>query len=437
VAAALTPGVLGRRAWLLAALASSTAAALGRTPYGGVLRMKLPWPTARLDPHATDDAAAAIFGQAIFDPLYAVDPSGRPYPALAAALPERVSSGLRIVIRPNLMSARGRAMDARDVLFSLSRASRRAAVGLLTPLGTATGDPSDPLAIRVHGRDANAAAVALASPATAIVPRGFNPGAPDGTGAFRAEAGARRLVLRRNLHAARGAAFLERIDVELAGDLSDALRAFEASETDVSWLGEFLHRPRPGAVKFEAGTFGWAVLHTGSDAGGWGAPGVAQKLLDGVPSGQLAHLGLHDLGGSAGSASWGGEPAEILVADDSPHLVAIAKQLAAVLGRPGHELRAAPRPRAELDYRMRARRFALLLGFARRVAPGPRGALISLLAAENPELAKHPPASAPASARSVGHTSSLGVVGELGISGAHVPGVRGLSSWDLGNVWRR
>ncbi len=241
--------------------------------------------------------------------------------------------------------------------------------------------------------------------------------------------------MRRNVHAARGAAFLERIEVEPAADLSAALRAFEAGETDMSWLGEFLHRPRPGAVKFDAGTFGWVVLRTGSDAGSWGAPGVAQKLLDGVPSGQLAHLGLRGLAGPASSAAWGGEPAEVLVPEDSPHLVAIAKQLAAVLARPGHELRAAPRPRAELDYRMRVGRYALMLGFARRVAPGARGALLSLLAAANPELAKHPP-SAPASPRSIGHTLALGVVGELGIGGAHVPGVRGLPEWDLGNVWR-
>ncbi|MCA9596950.1 MAG: hypothetical protein KC776_26730 [Myxococcales bacterium] len=427
----------GRRAWLATVLSSGTALALGRTPYGGVVRMKVPWPTATLDPHAIDDASAAIFGAAAFDPLFALDPNGRPYPALAAGLPERVASGLRVTLRPNLMTARGRALDARDVLFALNRSRARAGVGVLEALGAPSGDHEDPLAVIVRGNDPTRLAVTLASPVTAIVPRGFNAAAPDGTGAFIAETGPRRMLLRRNLHAARGAAFLDRIEVSLASDLSDALRAFEASETDASWIGEFLHRPRPGAVRFAAGSFGWAVLFTGADAGAWGAPGVAQKLLDSVPSSQLAHLGLESLGRSSGAASgWGGEPAEILCPDDSPHLVAIAKQLSAVLARPGHELRAAPRPRAELDYRKRARRFSLMLGFARRVAPGPSGALLSLLTAADPALAKHPPQSSPSDARRIGATLSLGVVGELAIRGAHTPGVRGLDSWDLGAVWR-
>src|SRR5262249_53079859 len=101
--------------------------ALGRKPYGGVVRMKLPWPLDAIDPHAVGDVAAQLFGAAIADPLYAVDPNGRPYPALAAALPEPIKGGFRVAIRPNLLSALGRPMDARDVIWSLLRAEQRGA----------------------------------------------------------------------------------------------------------------------------------------------------------------------------------------------------------------------------------------------------------------------------------------------------------------------
>ena len=34
---------------------------------------------------------------------------------------------------------------------------------------------------------------------------------------------------------------------------------------------------------FDMGSAGWIVLHTGSEAGAWGAPGMAQRLLDSLP----------------------------------------------------------------------------------------------------------------------------------------------------------
>ena len=46
-------------------------AARSRTPVGGRLALRVPWPIASIDPHRLDDAGAAIFGEAIFDTLYA------------------------------------------------------------------------------------------------------------------------------------------------------------------------------------------------------------------------------------------------------------------------------------------------------------------------------------------------------------------------------
>lgn len=429
---------LARRTFLAASAALGTAAALGRTPTGGVVRWVLPWPVDSIDPHAHDDMSGALFGAAITDSLYALDAEGRPYPALASGLPESVERGSRVRLRPNLMTARGLGLDARDVLASLLRSAQFAGVGLLSQLGRITLDPTDPLAIRIATADARLVAAVLASPVTAIVPRGFSPRSPDGTGAFRATLSPGRALLARNPVAARGPSFLERIEVRRATTLSESLRAFETREAELSWLGEYLHRPRPGAVRFDAGTAGWVTLRAGPDTGEWGAPGVLQTLLDAIAPGQLSHLGLSGLPWAPrGSPAWTGAPAELLVADDCPQLAQIGRQLATLMGRPGHELRAVERPRPELAQRRRSGRFALLLELTRRVAPGPRGAMLSVLSHLAPDLARRPPAHAPEDARRLGATLRAGVVGELGIRGAQIPELSSLSRWELGAVWRQ
>lgn len=431
------PALIARRTLLAFAACAGAAHALGRTPYGGRLRLKIPWPVDGLDPHAIDDPTAALFGDAIADPLYARDERGRPYAALAAALPETTAHGARVTLRPGLVTARGRALDSRDVVWSLERAARAGAAALLAPFGRPVRDNGDPLAVLVPGAHPAALAAALSSPVTAILPRAFSRGAPDGTGAFTAYPSGDKLALRRNLHAARGASFLDAVDVARATDLSDALRSFEAGEVDVGWLGRGLHQPRPGAVAFDAGMFGWAVLRGGADAGSWGAPGVLQQLLDRIPASRLSYLGVSGLPAGGGDHAWGGAPADLLVADDAPHLLEIARALAALLDAPGHEVRPVPRPARELDARKRSRRFALMLDFARPIGPPGADTLLALLTAANPELARRPPRLSTSDPREIARTLSLGVVGELRVGGAHMPDFIGLERWQLGAVWKK
>lgn len=419
-------------------IAPGVTCALGRKPYGGVLKLRWPWPLDILDPHAADDGASALLGPAIADPLFALDPSGRPYPALAAQLPEAVKGGTRVVLRPNLLSGRGLPLDVRDVLASLNRAERTGGAGLLAALGKPAPDPKDSLAFLFSQPDPVLCATQLSSPLLSILPRGFSRTKPDGTGAFVAEVGRDRCVLRRNPNAARGAAFLDRIEIRAASDLADALRAFEAGESDASWLGEFLHKPRPGAVKFDAGAIGYVVLRTGKDAGVWGAPGVAQKLLDAIPTGRLAHLGITNAsGGRSGDAAWGGDAAEIVVTEGATHLEQIAKELGAILSRPGHELRVAMRPRTEVEYRRERGRFAVMLDFARPVGSGGAAGQLAMLTAANPALARKPVLTSSGNPRDVTTTLSVGVVGQLRATGAHAAGLHELAAFDLGAVWRK
>lgn len=425
---------VARRSFLAAVSAVASASALGRTPSAGTLRLRLPLHFGQLDPHSLDDPLSALFAAAIADPLYALDGSGKPYPALASALPERTASGCRITLRAELKSARGKALSAADAIFSLKRAQGLGGAAVLGAFLPPSADGKDRLSLLVPSAEPEALARALASPLTALVPRGFSALAPDGTGAFKATFGAGTLSLTRNENAARGAAFLDRIELSRAADLADALRAFETGQVDVGWLGNGLYRKKAGAVPLAGPIFGWIVLRTGLDAKTWGAPGIAGQLTAALPGAALARFGVHAVPGAGPGVRWGGGPAPLLVSDDAPHAVELARALEPLLSSSGHEVRATPVPRAAWLEARRSRRYALLLDFVRAESSDAKQSALALLAAVDPALARRPPKNL-SSALDATRTLSLGIVGELRIAGARSPEFEGLDAWQLGNVW--
>ena len=401
--------------------------------------MLVPFRLLRLDPHALDDPIAALFGTAVSDPLFSLDALGRAYPALAAALPEGTAKGVRIRLRPGLLSAQGKPIRAEDVIASLERARRRGASALLAAVPAPTRE-RDPLVVSFPRVDPNVLATALASPITAIVPRGYSPQDPDGSGAFRARFERGALTLERNPNAARGPAFLQRIEVGTASDLADALRAFEGGSVDLGWLGSGLYRPRSGALAFRGTQYGWAILRLGKAAGAWGAPGVAQQLIDSIDPSRLRHLGLENLPRAStrpsSTAQWGGGLARISVAEDAPQLVLIARTLADALSRPNNLVSVSVEPTADLERRRGARDFQMMVDIVRTLGPPGPMTQHALLAAQDPELAKKPPQLPSFDARSVTSTLTLGVIGELWVQGAHAPNQQNLGGWNLGNVFR-
>lgn len=421
----------GRRAWLLATSLSAASAAMGRTPLGGSLNFTLPWPVNSLDPHDLYDPCAALFASAIADPLYALDARGRPYPALADGMPSATGRGARVTLRPGIITAQGRRLGGSDVHWSLTRARSRAARALLSEFGAPrlAGDSvgfeiADPIRL----------AIALASPTCAILPRSFNPAQPDGTGGLAAAASTLGLNLQRNLHAARGAAFLERLSLRPALSLTDALRAFESGATDIGWLGDGLHRRRPGAQPFSAPPVGWVVLRTGTAAGAWAASGVAQSLLEGMAPGALSRFGLTPAS-AGGSRRWGGGDAEIATDTRAPFLAEVADGLAAALSQDGHQLRVARLQPAELARRRSAGNFALMLDFVRNLSLGPSRDGLALVTAANPALADRPPKVSGVAAAQLARTLPLGIVGELRPSGYFVGPWRGFAAWDFGAMY--
>jgi len=427
---------LGRRCFLATVSAAASASALGRTPTAGTLRLRLPLYFGGLDPHSLEDPLSALFAAAIADPLFSLDSSGKPYPTLASALPERTAGGCRITLRPELISARGKALSAADAIFSLKRAQGLGGVAVLGAFQAPSADAKDRLSLLVPEANPEALARALASPLTALVPRGFSPLTPDGTGAFKATFGSGTLSLTRNESAARGAAFLDRIELARATDLADALRAFEAGQVDVGWLGNGLYRAKAGAVPLEGPIFGWIVLRTGLDAKSWGAPGIAGQVSAGLPAAALARFGVRPLVGSGAAAGvrWGGGPAPLLVSEDAPHAVELARALEPLLSSTGNEIRATPVSRATWLEARRSRRYTLLLDFVRAESGDASQSALALLAAVDPALARRPPKNL-SSVLDATRTLSLGIVGEVRIAGAHGPEFEGLNAWQLGSVW--
>lgn len=437
--------LLGSAAAALATTAVERAFAMGRTPLGGRVSFHVPWPTGSIDPHDLRDPLAALFASAIADPLFGVDGSGV-YPALAAGMPTRESGHTVLRLREGLRTAHLAPLDAKDVIFSIERARGRGASAILADIPRATAHKGDPLAATFGNVDPQTLARALSSPLTALLPRRFTPVIPDGTGAFRADVSTAGLMLTRNLAAARGPAFLDAIEVLPAPDLKASLRAFEAERDDLGWLGLGLHDARRGAVRFDLGRAAWVVLITGPDSGAFGAPGIAQRLVDAIPPERLAHLGLGPLPPAHGDPAWPGPPAELLVDESAPHLVEIARAVAPVLSAPGHEVTLTPVPRDAVRRRLKGKA-ALAIEIVRPLGTSALSTLTALATSEDPargrDIARTPPRVAPnAPARSLTGLLRVGVLGDIRVAGGQMPDLvlaRSPSGegWDLGASWKK
>lgn len=411
---------------------------MGRTPYTGRLRLTIPWPIATLDPAAISDGFSALFAGAVFEPVFALDAAGNPYPTLAEALPSKAGEGCRVTLRPGLKTAAGRALAAVDLLATLTRARSRGATGLLGELEQPSVDAKHPLSLLFPRSSTDLVARTLASPLLALVPRNFSPLAPDGCGAFKVELGRGRALFTRNLNAARGPSFLDAIEVASVNDLADLLRGFEAGETDVGWFGSGLYRAVKDAVSIETPRYAFAALMAGKAAGAWAAPGILQPLLDAVPAQQLSHLGIRGLPATpVGSATWNGPATTIAVLSGAPQLVAIARALAATCSAPGHELTVVEKSAEELSALQSSRQFGLLVDCVRAPSTAPRDIEMALRTAASPEAAKRAPRTQPAAPRELARQLPLGIIGELSVWGTRRAAVSALESWQLGNVFMR
>lgn len=435
-----------RRRALLAGLLAATMAprvlARGRVPIGGRVALRIPWAIGAIDPHRIDDPLAAIFGEALFDTLYAQTPEGQLVPSLAEAAPEPDGANLRVRLRAGLRTAKERPFGTKDALRSIARARASGARGWLagTPVPRDDGH-----ALIFATKDAARLTRALASPIVAMVPSGFSPESPDGTGPFRFGARDGALLLTKNPLAARGPAFLDEITVRHAANVSASLLAFEGGSDDIGWFERGLHAVRAGSKSFDHGAVGWVVLCTGRDAMTWDRPGIAQSVADGIPYARVSNLHLGGAWPDAPAQGWGGPPVTLLVRDDSPWMIDVANAIAATVSRPGHEVTVKPVTAAELASRRASRLYGLALDVVRNIGAGSLGAMVALATADNPiraqEIVQHPPKLGDVAARTLTRTFRGGVVGEIRVGGGRVPDLTLAPSgngfgFDLGSSYR-
>lgn len=430
-------------ALLLGAAFPRRASALGRLPFGGRLRLSIPWALESMDPHELTDPVAALFAPEVFDSLYALDDKGRPYPALAAALPVKVAQGVGVRLRPELITSRGQRLHPADLEFSLRRSASSGAYALLHSFGVPSRDRQDRALVVFPQGSPEALARALSSPLTAIVRIGFKATSPEGTGAFAAKFdGASSLMLSRNERAARGPALLSSVEVGAANDLAEPLRRFEAHDVDLGWLGRGLHRSRPDSSMFEGPLLGWLVLHTGQRLGAWGAPGAAQRLLQSIEPAQLSRFGLQPPRIAAKGVRYGGPRCELLTRADSPYLMALARVIAQLLGQPGSEIAVRGETPRALHQKVESGDMHFALDLVRTLGPTREQQQLALLTTANRRLAAAPPR-LPAQlhgdelALFATQATRTGVVAAFRVVAAKTSGYAGIEQWSLGNVWLR
>jgi peptide/nickel transport system substrate-binding protein len=165
---------------------------------------------------------------------------------------------------------------------------------------------------------------------------------------------------------------------------------------------------------------------------------MAQSLADGVPYPTLAPL-MVGPAWDPSSAQWAGPPSELLVRDDAPWLIEVARAVAVSASTPSHEVVVNPRPVGEIARRRVTRAFALMLDVACPAGPGDMGTLLGLATADDAAsavaLARHPPRGS-LTARTLTRTMRIGVVAEIRLQGGLAPDiVLPPSPWGRGVDW--
>lgn len=421
--------ILNRRTLFSALLGSSlpllcpSAALAKRRPrYGGTSQLFLPLDVTRVDPHDPHDLSATLFGEALFETLYARTQAGSIYPTLASGLPKEKNGRTFVELRPQLSFSSGRNIDANQVVSSLRRSIANSPS--LKELGTVSTVRGTSLTLSFSQKDSQRLLALLTSPRAAIVPSDFSPSAPDACGAFRAFMSGNTLRLKRNPLAPRGGAFLDEVVIHSA-TISDCLRAFEARRSDLGFLGAGLHRERLGVARFRLEPVGLALLLPGTRRRTQMPVGSLHEALARLPEGPLAALGVERT--RHAPQRLGGGDAELAVSQGEPWLVAVAEEIRNAWSARGHTLVVKALPKTQLAQLRKTGQFDLMLQFL-----GSRGISEAETTSHLFQLDGRPP---PRGGRTLsplesGRQLSLGIIGALTPSGATSAEIRNLIARD-------
>ena len=410
----------------------------------GKLKLVLPWPVRASIRTIRSIPTAALFAHAVFDQLYALDAAGEPFPTLAADLPATEGGKRWCGCAKGCSPPRG---GSSTHVMSSFRCN--ALVAASPPLGGEICPPQHRTERSARGgvldRRRLRIAKTLSSPLFALVPRAFDPSSPDGTGAMTPQISG-RACCSNAMRTPRAARRFSRRSRSTKRPIFPR-RCDRSRATSPTSVGSELGCTRlaPVPLRFDLGSVAWIVLQTGNEAGSWGAPGLAQRLLDGLAPEQLQHFGLGQLPAPSGNAEWGGKPCELLVQEGSAYLDELARTVSSPAFASGSRGERQARAGARAHRRRASGTYSLALGVVRPFAGPGIATLVALAAAVDPssalELMRSPPRLSTFSPRALTRTLRLGVLGELRVVGAHAPDVRLAKStagegWDLGATYR-
>jgi peptide/nickel transport system substrate-binding protein len=194
-----------------------------RTPYGGGMIAYVWGRSIATQPIHLATAADATIQRALYEPLYAIDPSGKLTPNLAAALPSIDGNRITIELRPSLVAHDGTPVTAARVaewLTSLARRDSRASFVVLSIAGARERIAGADVPLRAGALDETTLLLELAHPhpdfarllAGSHAGIGVSSGA--GTGPFAMESAERGVVvLVPFLEHFAGRPFLDRVEL--------------------------------------------------------------------------------------------------------------------------------------------------------------------------------------------------------------------------------
>ncbi|MBF4761626.1 ABC transporter substrate-binding protein [Nocardioides islandensis] len=220
----------------------SSGGASGAPKKGGTLRVGSTGggTTDTLDPQAWATLPDQLRVQQLYDPLVWMAADGTPTMVLAKEItPNADGTEWTITIQSGVTTHNGKPFTAEDVLFSFQRILDNKYPGafLLGPIDMkASKAVDDTTAKVVFSKPFGILMNNLSFPYFYMVPRGFDPAKPDGTGPFKFKsftAGEESTFVRNENYWQSGLPYLDEIVIQNITDESSQLSAFQSGQVDI------------------------------------------------------------------------------------------------------------------------------------------------------------------------------------------------------------
>jgi peptide/nickel transport system substrate-binding protein len=220
----------------------SPSGAAGKPKRGGTLRVGSTGGSnaEALDPQAWVELTSQLRTQQLYDPLAWMAADGTPELVLAKEVtPNADGTEWTITIHEGVTTHSGKPFTSDDVLFSFQRIldNQTPAAFLLGPIDMKSSVAVDDTTVKlVFSKPFGLLLDVLSFPYVYMVPRGFDPAKPDGTGPFKVKSftpGVESTFVRNDNYWQEGLPYLDAIVTQDIADESSQVSALQAGQVDV------------------------------------------------------------------------------------------------------------------------------------------------------------------------------------------------------------